>query len=142
MSSVVNGLVGGLIATVVMTVFMELLGDESPPLTAIFWSKYIGGASPEEYTLHGLALHLVYGASAGGVFEHAAGVLKIDIGTVDSGVLWGSMYGVLLFVIGVGFWMRLILGVKIRTKMLGMSLFFHLVYGVVHGAWAGFGIIG
>lgn len=69
-------------------------------------------------------------------------LLSLSIEGIGEGILFGAVYGLVLLVVGMLFWMRLILGVKVRAKIVGMSLFFHLVYGVVHGAWAGLGVIG
>ncbi|MDY6775902.1 MAG: hypothetical protein SV253_07505 [Halobacteria archaeon] len=80
--------------------------------------------------------------TAGGVFEFALSLLSLSIEGIGEGILFGAVYGLVLLVVGMLFWMRLILGVKVRAKIVGMSLFFHLVYGVVHGAWAGLGVIG
>lgn len=51
-----------------MTIFMMLLGDDSPPPTALFWSKYLGDRSPNQYMMQGMMLHFIYGIIAGGVF--------------------------------------------------------------------------
>jgi hypothetical protein len=38
--------------------------------------------------------------------------------------------------------MNIVLGMSPEMKMAGMFLLFHLVYGAVLGAWAGYGILG
>lgn len=143
MVTLLNGLVGGLIATIVMTMFMMTRGDDSPPPTALFWSKYIGDGNPSEYMMPGLFLHLFYGIIAGGVL---AGIIPlfgfISTATIPAGVTWGLLYGVLLFVFAAIFWMKFVLGLDADKRMVGMFLVFHLVYGAVLGAWLGLGILG
>jgi hypothetical protein len=139
--TLIGGLVGGLIATVVMTVFMMGLGDDSPPPTALFWSKYVGGGDPEEYMLPGMVLHMFYGVVAGVVF---AGVLPaVGFGDVAlaTALGLGLAYGVVLFVGAAAFWMNVVLALEPERKAVGAFLFFHLVYGVVLGAVLGAGVV-
>lgn len=68
MVTILNGLVGGFVATLVMTGFMMTMGDDSPPPTALLWAKYVGDGEPDQYMMQGMALHLLYGTIAGGVF--------------------------------------------------------------------------
>lgn len=139
--TVVNGLIGGIVATFGMTAFMMALGDDSPPPTALFWSKYIGDGQPDEYMMHGMALHFLYGLSAGvglAVLLIAGG---FDTVSLVEAVGIGLGYGVVLFVVAAGFWMNVILDLDADPKMAGMFLFFHLVYGGVLGAVIGAGVI-
>lgn len=143
MVTLIGGLVGGLVATIVMTILMMVLGDDSPPPTALFWSKYIGDGDPSDYMLPGMMLHLLYGIIAGGVFALIVPLIGfISLATVGSAVLWGLIYGIVLFVGAAVFWMNIVLGMEPEMKMVGMFLFFHLVYGAVLGAWLGLGILG
>lgn len=143
MVTLIDGLVGGVVATIVMTVFMMLLGDDSPPPTALFWSKYVGDGDPDGYMMQGMVLHMLYGIVAGGVFAILATALGfVSVATIGSALLWGLAYGVALFVGAAMFWMNLVLDMDPEPKMAGMFLFFHLVYGAVLGAWVGFGILG
>lgn len=143
MVTLIGGLVGGLVATIVMTVFMMVLGDDAPPPTAIFWSKYVGNGDPGDFVTQGMVLHLLYGIIAGGVFAAIVPVLGfVSIATVGSTILWGLVYGVVLFAGAAVFWMKIVLGMEPEMKMVGMFLFFHLVYGGVLGAWIGLGILG
>lgn len=142
MVTLLSGLVGGLVATIVMTVFMMMLGDDSPPPTALFWSKYVGDGSPEDYMMQGMALHLLYGVIAGGVFVLLVPVAGLSVATLGSALLWGLVWGVVLFVAGAAFWMMMVLGIQPEMKMAGMFLLFHLIYGAVLGAWVGYGILG
>lgn len=142
MVTILSGLIGGLVATIVMTVFMMVLGDDSPPPTAIFWSKYIGDGGPSEYMMPGMILHLFYGISAGGVFA----VLVTELGFVGAETLlaavgWGLIYGIGLFVIAAVFWMNIVLKLDADMKMAGMFLLFHLIYGAVLGAWIGLELV-
>jgi len=142
MVSLVNGLAGGLVATIVMSMFMMTLGDDSPPPTALFLSKYVGDGDPDEYMMPGMALHMSYGVIAGGVFAVGIAILGVSVASLGSGLLWGLAYGVLLFAGAAVFWMNIVLGLDADTKMIGMFLFFHLIYGAVFGGWVGFGILG
>lgn len=143
MVTLISGLVGGFVATIVMTIFMMTLGDDSPPPTALFWSKYVGDGDPDQYMMEGMVLHFIYGIIAGGVFAIVASVLGfVSVATVGAAVLWGLAYGVVLFVFAAAFWMMMVLGMSPDMKMAGMFLFFHLVYGLVLGAWVGYGILG
>ena len=143
MVTLIGGLVGGLVATIVMTVFMMLLGDDSPPPTALFWSEYVGEGPPEEYVMPGMILHTLYGTVAGGVFVVLVPLLGFaSVATIGSAVLWGLVYGFVLFLGAAMFWMNVVLGLEPEMRMAGMFLLFHLVYGVVLGAWVGYGILG
>jgi len=142
MVTVISGLVGGLVATIVMTAFQMGLGDDSPPPTALFWSKYVGNGSPEDYMLQGIVLHMFYGIAAGAVFALAAPVLGfVSVASIGIAVLWGLAYGVMVFVGAAVFWTNIVLGLEPEKKMVGMFLFFHLIYGAVLGAWLGAGIL-
>lgn len=141
--TLVNGLVGGLIATVVMTAFVMVLGDDSPPPTALFWSKYVGDGEPGDYVPQGMLLHLLYGVVAGGVFALLVTELALGGSTLAlaGGVLWGAVFGVALLVVGAGFWMMAVLGTSPEPQQAVMFLVFHLVYGVVLGGWAAQGLL-
>ncbi|WP_435178758.1 hypothetical protein [Halorussus sp. AFM4] len=141
MVSLISGLVGGLVATIIMTVFMMTLGGDSPPPTALFWSKYVGNGDPGEYMMQGMVLHMLYGIIAGGVFTIGVGIFGLSVARLGSGLLWGLAYGVLLFIGAAVFWMNIVLDLDAEMKIVGMFLFFHLVYGVVLGAWTGLNIL-
>ena len=143
MVTLIGGLVAGFVATIVMTVFMMVLGDDSPPPTALFWSKYVGDGDPSDYMMQGMVLHLLYGTIAGGVFAAIVPLLGfVSVATVGSAVLWGLGYGIVLFVGAAIFWMNIVLGMEPEMKVAGMFLFFHLIYGGILGAWLGLGILG
>ena len=143
MVTLIAGLVGGIVATIVMTTFMLALGDGSPPPTARFWSKYVGDGDAADYMMQGMVLHLLYGAIAGGIFAVAVPFVgAISLATVGTAVFWGLAYGVVLFAGAAAFWMKLVLGMEPEPKMVGMFLYFHLVYGAVLGGWLGIGVLG
>jgi len=135
MVTLISGLVGGLVATIVMTGFMMGLGDDSPPPTAAFWAKYVGDGEPSAYMLQGMVLHLLYGIAAGGVFVALLAPLGLGITALSGALLWGVVYGVVLFVIAAGFWMMIVLDMSATPMMAAMFLLFHLVYGVVLGGF-------
>lgn len=139
--TVLDGLVGGIVATIVMTGFMMALGDDSPPPTALFWSKYVGDGSPGEYVMQGMALHFLYGIGAGAVF--AAVLPEVGFETVElaTAVGVGLGYGLVLFVVAAAFWMTVVLAMDPEPKQAGMFLFFHLVYGTILGAVVGLGLV-
>jgi hypothetical protein len=143
MVTLLGGIVGGLVATIVMTVFMMALGDDSPPPTAVFWSKYVGDGPPDENVMPGMVLHVVYGAIAGGLFAVVVPLLGfVSVATIASAVIWGLVYGVVLFVGAAVFWGRIVLGMNPDPRAAGTMLVSHLVYGAVLGAWVGYGILG
>lgn len=135
MVSVLTGLISGLLATVVMTVFMMVLGDDSPPPTAALWSKYVGDEGPESYMMQGMVLHMLYGIGAGGAFAVGVTALGLGVGSgaVTTSLLWAVIYGVALAVVGAVFWIRIVLAMEPEPAMIGMFALFHLVYGVVLG---------
>lgn len=111
MASVLAGLVGGIAATIGMTLVMTVMGDGGPPPTARLVPKFRGG-TPEDYAMPGMALHMAYGIVAGAVF--AVGVplvgLSLDSLVVAAGL--GLVYGLVLMVVGMGLWMRGVLGME------------------------------
>ncbi len=139
--TLLNGLVGGLLATIVMTVFMIALGDDSPPPTALFVSKYLGDGSPEDYMLPGMALHVLYGIGAAVIFVLGLSVAGLGVGALGLTTGYGFAWGFILFVGAAVFWMRLVLDMEPEPPMVGLFLLFHLVYGGVLGAWLSLGLI-
>ena len=134
MVTVLNGLVSGFVATGVMTIFMLGLGDDSPPPTASLWAKFVGEQGPEAYMPQGMALHMLYGIGAGGAFAVMASTADLGVGTLTGGVLWGVGYAVVLTVVGMVFWMKIVLAMNPEPKPVAMFGVFHLVYGLVLGA--------
>lgn len=142
MATVLSGLVGGLLATIVMTMFMMALGDDSPPPTAALWAKYVGDGPPEEYVMPGMLLHMLYGIGAGAVFVVLAEALGYGLTSLTTAVVAGVLYAVALMLVGMVFWMKIVIGLDADAKTAGMFGFFHLVYGVVLGAVVGAGVLG
>ncbi len=136
-----SGLAGGLVATLVMTAFMMALGGDSPPPTAVLWAKYVGDGDPGDYEMHGMVLHLVYGVVAGAVFAvvFTAFDLGFAIDALAGGLAWGVVYGLVLFAVAAAFWMNIVLEAEADAGAIQQFLVFHLVYGVVLGAWTGLG---
>ena len=142
MVTLIGGLVGGLVATIVMTAFMMTLGDDSPPPTALFWSKYVGDGDPGDFMMQGIILHLIYGTIAGGVFALIVPSLGfVSVATIGSAVLWGLVYGFVLFVGAAVFWMNIVLDMDAEPQMVVMFLVFHLVYGGVLGVVLELGLV-
>lgn len=138
----VHGVVGGLVATAVMTVFMMTMGDDSPPPTAALWAKYVGDGDPGQYMAQGMILHLVYGISAGAVFAIVLGEPVLDLAEIGTDVVVnlgaGVVYAVLLFVVAMAFWGRIVIGMDADARQMQLMGVFHLVYGVVLGAFVAF----
>ena len=65
-----------------------------------------------------------------------------EAGCVFCGVsVFRRAFGVLLTVVGMAFWMDVVLGVDAEPKTIAMFGFFHLVYGVVLGGFVGAGFL-
>ncbi|MFW6153313.1 MAG: hypothetical protein ACOC42_03025 [Halobacteriota archaeon] len=138
---IINGLLGGLLATIVMTAFMMTLGGDDPPPTALFWSKYIGDEDPEAYMMQGMVLHALYGIGAGGVFAVIVDALSLDISDLVMAILLGLGYAIILFIVAAVFWMNIVLKLDADRRQVMLFLLFHLIYGVVLGAWIGLELI-
>jgi hypothetical protein len=139
--TLLGGLVGGLVATIVMTVFMMALGDDSPPPTALFWSKYVGDEGPESYMMQGMALHMFYGVVAGVVLVVALPVAGLGDTTLVTILGAGLAYGFVLFVGAAAFWMNVVLALDPEPKQVGAFMLFHLIYGAVLGGVLGAGVV-
>lgn len=140
--TLLNGLVGGVVATIGMTVVQLGLGDDSPPPTAVFYSKYLGDGPPDAAMPQGMVLHLLYGTGAGAVFAVGLPAVGLSVASMATAVGLGLVYGVGLFVIAAVLWMRVVLELDAKPRMVAMFLFFHLVYGAVLGAWLELGLLG
>jgi hypothetical protein len=124
-----------------MTAFMMALGDDSPPPTAAFWSKYVGDGPPDAYMLPGMVLHLLYGLAGGAALALALPAVGVTDLTLATAVGVGLGYGVVLFVGAAGFWMNVVLDMDPDPPEVASFLFFHLVYGVALGAVVGAGLV-
>jgi len=136
MVSLTAGVVGGLVATVLMTVVMKAIGDDSPPPTAALVAKVAGG-DPPDHLAPGMLLHLLYGTVAGLVF--ALALPELGFGSAGLPVVTGLglVYGVLLTVGGMVFWMKLVLGMDPEPGRVKVFVTVHLVYGLVLGGIVG-----
>ncbi|SHH01691.1 hypothetical protein [Halobaculum gomorrense] len=140
MASIIAGLAGGVVATIVMTMVMMVMGDGGPPPTAALVAKFAGG-EPEEYAMPGMILHLIYGILAGAVFAVGVPLLRLSLGSVAVAVGLGLVYGVILMIGGMLFWMRMVIGMEPDRDMMVMFGTVHVVYGVILGAFLGTGIL-
>lgn len=136
MVSLIAGLAGGLAATIVMTFVMMILGDGGPPPTAGLVAKF-GGGDPEDYAMSGMLLHLSYGIVAGVVFAVGVPLLGLEFESLVSAVALGLVYGIILMVGGMVFWMRMVIGIEPDRGMMLTFATAHLVYGIVLGAFIG-----
>ncbi len=141
MASVTAGLAGGLVATIVMTAVMMAMGDGDPPPTAALVAKFAGG-EPADHAMPGMILHLIYGVVAGAVFAVGVPFVGFSLGSVGIAVGLGLVYGVVLMIGGMVFWMRTVLGMEPDTGTMMTFGTVHVVYGVVLGAFLGAGVLG
>ena len=140
MASVIAGLAGGVVATIVMTVLMTVMGDGGPPPTARLVARFAGG-DPEAYAMPGMALHFVYGIVAGAVFAVGVAVVGLDLGSIAVATGLGLVYGIVLMIGGMVFWMRIVIGMEPDRDTMTTFGTVHVVYGVVLGAFLGAGIL-
>ena len=140
LTPLIPGLVGGLLATVVMTVVMMIVGDGGPPPTASLVAKFAGG-EPEEHKMPGMVLHLLYGIGAGGMLAVGAPLVGVDFAEIPVAVGVGLAYGVALMVVGMVFWIRLVIGAEPDKRMMAAFAAAHVTYGVVLGAFLSTGAL-
>jgi hypothetical protein len=141
MASIVAGLAGGLVATIVMTVVMMVMGDGGPPPTAALVAKFAGG-DPEDYAMPGMMLHLIYGILAGAVFAVGAPLVGLSLGSIAVAAGLGLVYGIILMIGGMMFWMRTVIGMEPDRDMMMVFGTVHVVYGVVLGVFLGASVLG
>ena len=140
MASVIAGLAGGLVATIVMTIVMMVMGDGGPPPTASLVSKFAGG-QPADHAMPGMVLHLIYGIVAGAVFAVGVPVVGLQLTDLFVSTGLGIVYGIVLMIVGMVFWMRIVMGMEGDKDMMMMFGVVHVVYGAVLGAFIGSGIV-
>lgn len=141
MASVTAGLAGGLVATIVMTAVMMVMGDGGPPPTAGLVAKFAGG-DPADHAMPGMLLHLGYGIVAGAVFAVGVPVLGLSLGSLGVAIGLGLVYGIVLMIGGMAFWMRTVIGMEPDKGTMVTFGAVHVVYGVVLGGVLGAGILG
>ncbi|MFB6235119.1 MAG: hypothetical protein ABEH81_09905 [Halopenitus sp.] len=140
MAAITAGLVWGLVATIAMTMTMMAIGDGGPPPTAALVAKFAGG-TPEEHKKPGMLLHMLYGSVAGAVFAVGVPLVGLSLGTIGVTIGLGFVYGVVLMIGGMVFWLRLVIGVEPDKDMMKVFGIVHVVYGVVLGALLGTGLL-
>jgi len=140
MASVIAGLAGGLVATIVMTMLMMVMGDGGPPPTAALVAKF-GDGTPDDYAMPGMLLHVVYGVIAGAVFAVGVPLVGLNLGSITVGAGLGLVYGIVLMIGGMVFWMRAVIGMEPDRDMMVMFGTVHVVYGLVLGTFLGAGIL-
>lgn len=128
-------------ATIVMTAVMMAMGDGGPPPTAALVAKFTGG-DPADYAMPGMILHLVYGIVAGAVFAVGVPLLGLSLGSIGVAIGLGLVYGIVLMIGGMVFWMWVVIGMEPDKGMMMMFGTVHVIYGVVLGAFLGAGILG
>lgn len=133
-----TGLQAGAVATVVMSAFRVPI-SRSPPPTARFWAKYVGGGEPEQYPVVGFLLHLLYGIGGGGAFGAAMSsqvdepVAKRERVCTACGVL----FGIGLSKVGTAVVLNRVLGLDLEPDERFVFDVSHVVYGLTLGTWFG-----
>lgn len=140
MASVIAGLVGGGVATIGMTIAMRVMGDGGPPPTAQLVATFAGG-EPEDYAMPGMVSHFLYGTLAGAVFAVGVPLIGLSLGPIGVATGLGLVYGIILMIGGMVFWMRMVIGMEPDREMLMLFGTVHIIYGVVLGAFLGAGIL-
>lgn len=141
MVTITSGLAGGLVATIVMTMVMMALGDDSPPPTAALWARFVGDEPADEYMMQGMVLHLLYGVAAGAAFVLVAPAIGLELTDLTLAVIAGVGYAIVLTIVGMVFWMKIVLAMDAEPKEMAMFGVFHIVYGLVLGGFVGAGIL-
>ncbi|ADB59080.1 hypothetical protein Htur_0179 [Haloterrigena turkmenica DSM 5511] len=136
--SAIRGLQAGFVATIIMTAFRLPILRSLPP-SANFWSQYVTGDDPEEHPFMGLVLHFVYGIQAGAIFGGLFALQDAErsIEPEQRGIVWGSIYGMVLSAFGSQFMLKELLDIRLDTDELALFHAGHLVYGLSLGAWVG-----
>ncbi|ELY65681.1 DUF6789 family protein [Natrinema versiforme] len=136
--AVARGIQGGFVATLIMTAFRLPLLRSLPP-SANFWSQYVAGGDPDDHPVAGLALHLVYGISSGVIFGVLFSLYDAgrEIEPEQRGLVWGSIYGMVLSAFGAQFMLQALLDIRLDADELALFHAGHLVYGLSLGAWIG-----
>jgi hypothetical protein len=140
MASIIAGLAGGLVATIVMTIVMMAMGDGGPPPTAALVARFAGG-DPEDYAMPGMILHMLYGILAGAVFAVGVPSVGLSLGSIAVAAGLGLVYGIILMIGGMMFWMRMVIGMEPDRDVMVMFGTVHVIYGVVLGTFLGANIL-
>ena len=135
-STLWSGLIGGLFATVVMTLFRMPTTRSLPP-TAEFLGQYLGG-DPKEYHVMSLILHMLYGTMGGIIFGLLAATSIDEANEPElTGLLVGSVYGLILSVFGEHVVLHHLLEMNLETDESAVFHASHLMYGLTLGVWTG-----
>ena len=130
------GIRGGFFATLVMTVFRAPTAQSLPPTTE-FLERYLRGGA-NEYTLSSLALHFLYGTSAGAVFGPVFATVVGETNEPETvGIVVGTIYGLAMSVFGHRVILERFLGMDLTTDEEAVFHAGHLIYGLVLGVWVG-----
>jgi hypothetical protein len=89
-----------------------------------------------------MLLHLLYGTGAGVAVVLAVPAIGIGLDALGTAIAAGVGFALVLTVVGMVLWMRIVLAMEPEPKTAGMFTVFHLIYGVVLGAFVGAGILG
>ncbi|QCW01912.1 hypothetical protein [Natrinema pallidum] len=136
--AVARGIQGGFVATLMMTAFRLPLLRSLPP-SANFWSQYIADGEPDDHPVAGLVLHLLYGVGSGALFGGLFSLYTAgrSIEPEGRGLVWGSIYGMVLSAFGVQVMLHALLDIRLEADELALFHAGHLVYGLSLGAWVG-----
>lgn len=134
------GLAGGLAGSVVMLVVLEATLVEGQPPAVEFYGDHVGNGDPSQYRARGTALHLVYGAAAGGLYPRLAHAVGLS-GDVWAMLPWSLApavgFATVLWTIGVVYAGLGFFRFEFERSQLLHFLGFHLVYGLVLGVVVG-----
>lgn len=133
-----RGVQAGFVATLIMTAFRLPIMRSLPP-SANFWAMYVGSGEAEEYRGIGLVLHLLYGTIGGAMFGGLFALLSAErsIEPEQRGIVWGSVFGMVMSVFGSQVVLNGLLETQLETDELTLFHAGHLVYGIALGAWVG-----
>lgn len=134
------GVAGGLFGAAVMLVVIDATLVEGQPPAVEFYGYYLGNGTPSEYRGAGTALHLLYGALAGGFYPrlaHLAGLSGDVWATLPWAVATAVGFATVLFLVGVGYGLVGLFRFDVEPSQVGHFLGFHLLYGVSLGITVG-----
>lgn len=136
LSAAVRGVVGGLLGTTVMTLYRIPVFRALPP-TAEFWAEYVGPGDAEQYWTQGLALHVLYGGAAGGVFGLLFSRLEFETEGERrlGGIGCGLGYGVALSAFGTRVVFPVLLDEELDPEERLVFHVGHVLYGLTLGTW-------
>jgi hypothetical protein len=84
----------------------------------------------------------VYGIIAGAVFVVGVPAVGLELGSITVAAGLGLVYGLILMVGGMFFWMRTVIGMDPDKNMMVMFGAVHVIYGLVLGGLLGAGVLG